>query len=135
MDGLSAKVKSQWTTLGLKPHLLPQAILQAHIILRAFQTLASTCSFQVSRVSRIIARYLAELEHRRVAPNSLGSKKPGSFLLRVKATSPVLSRLTDSPCPSHHPSTERRAHCMNPDILFGNLPTARRPTSSSYPSA
>jgi hypothetical protein len=37
-----------------------------------------------------------------------------------------LSGLTDSPCSPHHPSTECRAHCVRPDTVFGDLPTARR---------
>jgi hypothetical protein len=85
--------------------------------LRAFFTLASTCSFQVSHASRITLRNFIDLERRKVTPNSCGSKNPGSFLIRVKATSPVLSGLTDSSCPLHHTSTECRAHCMSLDTV------------------
>lgn len=90
-------VKGQWTTLSLKPHLMTPALLQANIILRVFLTLVFTCSFLVSRTSKITPRYLIDQEHYRVVQNNLGSKTPASFLFRVKATSPVFSELTDDP--------------------------------------
>jgi hypothetical protein len=65
---------------------------------------------------------LVILEHRKVVPNNLGSKNPGSYLLRVKVTSPVLSGLNDSSCSLHHPSTEFGAHCMSSDIFSGIYP-------------
>ena len=36
-----------------------------------------------------------------------------------------MSGLTDSPTSLHHISTVERAHCMSPDTVLGNLPTAR----------
>jgi len=61
-----------------------------------------------------------------LTPKSSGSKNPWSFLFLVNATIPFLSGLTTSQTSLHHISTVERAHCMNPDTVFGNLPTARR---------
>jgi hypothetical protein len=59
-------------------------------------------------------------------PKKCGSQNPWSFLSLVNVTSPVLSGLTDSPNSLHRISTVERIHCMSPDTVFGNLPTARR---------
>jgi hypothetical protein len=78
-------------------------------------------------------RYLTDPERLNLTPESCSSKNPWSFLFLVKAMSPVLSGLTDSPTSLHHISTVERAHCMSPDTVFGNLPTARRHMTSAYP--
>ena len=75
------------------------------------------------------------MERCRVFRNRRGSKNPGSFLFLVKATSPVLSGLTDRPSPPHHSSTVCWAHCISPDTLLGNFPIARRQMLSAYPCA
>jgi len=113
------------TTLGLRPHLAPHALLQVLNRLCAFLILTTTCSLHVNRESRITPRYLADLERLGVTPNKCGSKKPGSFLFLVIATSYFLSGLTDSPTSLHHVCAVRRAHCLSPDTVFGNLPNAR----------
>jgi len=86
---------SQWTTLGLRPRVTPQALLQAHIEFWAFLTLTSTSSFQVIRESSVPPRYLTNMERCKVCPNKRGSKNPGSFLFLVNETSPVLLETTD----------------------------------------
>jgi len=73
------------------------------------------CSLHVSRVSKIIPRYLTNVEQCKVVPKRRGSKNPGSFFLLVNETSPFLSGLTDRPSSSRHVSTVWRAHCMSPD--------------------
>ena len=114
-DGLTTTTYNQCTTLGPRSHVAPQALLQAHIKFWAFFTLTSTCSFQVSRESRITPRYLTDMECCKVFPNKRGSTNPGRFLLLVKATSPVLSALSHKLSSPHHISTIFRAHCMSPD--------------------
>jgi hypothetical protein len=118
--------------LGLRPQIAPHTLLQAHSKLRAFLTLTSTCSLQVNRESSTTPRYLTDPEKLNLTPKNCGSKKPWSSLFLVNA-SPVLSGLTNSPTSLHRVSTFERAHCMSPDTVFGNLPTARRHMSSAYP--
>ena len=88
----------------------------------AFLSLTSMCSLQVSQEARTTPRCLTNIEWRKAIPKRCGSKNPGSFLLIVNATSPVLSGLTYSPSSSRHISTVWRAHCMSPNTVFGNFP-------------
>jgi len=65
---------------------------------------------------------LIDPERLNLTPKSC-AKNPSSFFFLVNATSPGL---TDSPTSLHRIYTVERAHCMSPDTVFGNLPTARR---------
>jgi hypothetical protein len=54
-------------------------------------------SLQVSRESMTTPRYLPDTERRKVTPKKCVAQKPGSCLLLLNTTSPVLSGLTDNP--------------------------------------
>lgn len=48
-------------------------------------------------------------------------------------TNSVLSDSAEKPTLPHQVSVTWRAHCMSPDTVFGNLPTAKRQMSSVWP--
>jgi len=103
----------QWTTLGLRPHVAPQA----HSRLWAFLTLTSTCFLQVSWESVITPRYLTNLERFKVTLKKCSLKKPGGFLLLVNTMSSVLSGFTNS-LTIHLVSTVRRVALIHRTMVW-----------------
>jgi hypothetical protein len=91
----------------------------------AFLILSSTCSLQVNRVFRITPRYFTDPERLNLTPKNCGSKKPGSFLFLVSATTPVLSGLPAVRLRCTVSLGSKGAHCTSPDTVFGNLPTTK----------
>src|SRR5262249_42296779 len=97
----------QYRTFGLRPQVLPNAILHCHNTLVALVALSSTCLFEFNLLSRMTPKYITSYVNLTSIPKSVCRFGASTFRFLVKSMSPVLCSLTVGPASQHQFSTKR----------------------------